>query len=338
MVGPNPVTIIAAGTTINGAASLVLSTLNGAASLFYQASQAAWFTVVDGAGGGGGEVNTASNVNAGGVGVFDAKVGVDLEFRGVNAGSSKISVALDAPNNEIDVDVNEGNIIHQNLSGAGVNTHAQIDTHIADTANPHATDVGNLGAGTLAELNTAIAPTTLDDSSDSRPPSGAAGGSLAGTYPNPTVDDGADGSAIHDDIAGEIAAIASKVPTGADFLLIEDAADSNSKKSIIISDLPGGGGGAVWTVATETTAARTAATGEFILVNVATCVITLPAPAADARVAVKVIIGAVTDIQIKTSGAGIDIDGTDYSSTGLALTAQYEQINLISDGTDWWLY
>lgn len=79
-----------------------------------------------------GEANTASNQGAGGVGPFDTKSGVDLQFRNLNAGSSKVSLTLDAGNKEIDVDVNEGNITHDNLSGAGANTHAQIDTHIAD--------------------------------------------------------------------------------------------------------------------------------------------------------------------------------------------------------------
>lgn len=60
-------------------------------------------------GGGGGEANTASNVNVGGVGVFKQKTGVDLEFRGVNAGSNKVSATLDAANNEIDIDINEAN-------------------------------------------------------------------------------------------------------------------------------------------------------------------------------------------------------------------------------------
>jgi len=101
---------------------------------------------------------------------------------------------------------------------------------------------------------------------------------------------------------------------------------------------PGGGGGGGWSLVTETTAARTAADNEFILVNAATCVITLPAPALNTRIGIKVIIGTVTDIQIRTSGAGIDIDGTDYSSTGLSLTSQYEQINVISDGSNWFIY
>jgi len=64
-----------------------------------------------------GEYNTASNVNVGGVGVFNSKVGVDLQFRGVNAGSTKVGVTLDTPNNEIDIDVNEANLTLNNIGG-----------------------------------------------------------------------------------------------------------------------------------------------------------------------------------------------------------------------------
>jgi hypothetical protein len=62
------------------------------------------------ASGGGGEVNTASNVGVGGVGLFLQKSGVNLEFKNINAGSSKITVTNDAVNNEIDIDVVSNNI------------------------------------------------------------------------------------------------------------------------------------------------------------------------------------------------------------------------------------
>ncbi|NIM50438.1 MAG: hypothetical protein GTO22_14510 [Gemmatimonadales bacterium] len=118
-------------------------------------------------GGGGGEANTGSNLGVG-VGVFDGKVGVDLQFRSLVAASTKISIALDALNDEIDFDVAEGNIVHQNLSGAGTNTHAQIDSHISSTANPHSTSIANIGSGTLAQLNSAVSDATLIDTGDSR--------------------------------------------------------------------------------------------------------------------------------------------------------------------------
>jgi hypothetical protein len=105
-----------------------------------------------------------------------------------------------------------------------------------------------------------------------------------------------------------------------------------------VTDLTDTGGGGGWTVATETTGTRAAVDGEFVLIDASTCVITLPAPVTGTRVACKVITGTVTAIEIRTSGAGVDIDGTDYSSTGLTLTTQYEQISMVSDGTDWFIY
>jgi hypothetical protein len=140
------------------------------------------------------------------------------------------------------------------------------DSHIADTANPHATDIENLGSGTLAELNAAVTDATLDTSSASRTPTSHAsshqnGGSdeiatataganaipkagAGSTLDNAWVADGADATAIHDDTAGEITAIALKgTPTGSDVILIEDSADSSNKKRITVGSLPTGGGG-----------------------------------------------------------------------------------------------
>jgi len=92
-----------------------------------------------------------------------------------------------------------------------------------------------------------------------------------------------------------------------------------------------------WNLVTETTTSRTAADKEFILINNSTCTITLPAPVAQLRVAVKVV-SSVTSIQVKTNAGGVQIDGVDHSTTGLPLTSQWEQRALICDGTHWYLY
>ena len=99
--------------------------------------------------GGGGEANTASNQGVAGVGFYDQKVGIDLQFRNLNVGSSKLSVTLDGANKEVDIDLVEGNVVHQNLSGAGTNTHAQIDTHVASVVNPHSVTNTQVGLGNV---------------------------------------------------------------------------------------------------------------------------------------------------------------------------------------------
>ncbi len=86
-----------------------------------------------------GEVNTASNVGSGGVGVFKQKTGVNFEFKNINAGSSKVTVTNDIANNEIDVDVSvsqlETELTLGNISGTlpvskgGTNSSAALNNN-----------------------------------------------------------------------------------------------------------------------------------------------------------------------------------------------------------------
>jgi len=103
-----------------------------------------------------GETNTASNVNVGGVGVFKQKTGVNFEFRGINAGSNKVTATLDSPNNDIDIDVVEGNF--SGIPQSAVSNLASALSAKEDTANKGATNgYASLDAG--AKVPTAQLPT-----------------------------------------------------------------------------------------------------------------------------------------------------------------------------------
>lgn len=107
----------------------------------------------------GAEVNNISDVNA-----------TDLTDGGV---TTLHTHAAAAPAAHVTTHHSGGTdpLVHDSIAGAGSNTHAQIDSHIADvTTNPHAVDLANLGAGTLAQLNAVVTDATLDDSGDSRTP------------------------------------------------------------------------------------------------------------------------------------------------------------------------
>ena len=78
-------------------------------------------------GSGTGEANTASNSGTAGVGVWARKTGVDLEFKNLNAGSNKIAITDDTGNDEIDIDVNEGNL---SIAGSQLTGTVTIDGSI----------------------------------------------------------------------------------------------------------------------------------------------------------------------------------------------------------------
>jgi len=81
-----------------------------------------------------------------------------------------------------DADLGSNNITNVGLvDGVDVDVFAtNTNAHIADTNNPHGTDLGNIGAGTLAELNAALTDANVDDAGDPRTPTTHASTHVAG--------------------------------------------------------------------------------------------------------------------------------------------------------------
>jgi hypothetical protein len=80
---------------------------------------------------GAGEANTASNVGLAGIGLFNVKSGIDLQFKNIDAGSNKIEISNDIPNKTVEVDVLPGNIDHGtlgNVIGGASGYHYHLDT------------------------------------------------------------------------------------------------------------------------------------------------------------------------------------------------------------------
>lgn len=97
---------------IGNAISVIISQISGATDVRFTIK-----FIRDNYVGNSGEANTGSNVGTAGVGLFKQKVENVLQFRNVNAGSSKISITLDSANNEVDVDVVEASLALGNISG-----------------------------------------------------------------------------------------------------------------------------------------------------------------------------------------------------------------------------
>lgn len=80
--------------------------------------------------------------------------------------------------------------------------------------------------------------------------------------------DHTDADAIHDNVAGEISAVAEKeAPDDDDVLLIEDSEASYVKKKVKISNLPAGSGGSTFIGLTDTPENYTDQAGKYVIVN-----------------------------------------------------------------------
>jgi len=162
------------------------------------------------------------------------------------------SVEVDLAAHEADgtIHFTEASIDHTAIQNIGTYTHAQVDSHI-DDATIHFTEgsidhgsidatslldddhtqyallAGRTGGQTLSGSDTTAEDLTLEDNTTD-------GNTVTVSEILTEID-----TSIHDNVASEISAVTAKgSPTSSDYLLIEDAADTNNKKSITIGDLP----------------------------------------------------------------------------------------------------
>ncbi len=100
-----------------------------------------------------GEVNTASNVGTGGLGLFKQKSGVDLEFKNVSAGSSKITVTDDGINSKVDIDL--GSVDVTDLSDIAAKTGAGTTVVMQDSPSLTTPTIADYGNATHTHQNAA---------------------------------------------------------------------------------------------------------------------------------------------------------------------------------------
>ena len=144
-------------------------------------------------------------------------------------------------------------ISHTGLTDVGTNTHAQIDSHIGDSAIHLSTAQSTKLAGIEAGATTDQTDAEIETAYNNQVPAVTQAEAEAGTVTTvkrwtpervkQAIDalsgGGTDVNAVHVNVASEISGITAKAtPTTNDIILIEDAADSNNKKKITIGDLP----------------------------------------------------------------------------------------------------
>lgn len=140
---------------------------NGADDLLYYKYRGGSIVAIPGAGGGG-EANTASSQGSG-TSLFYQKSASDLQFNAIKSENSRITVALDAGSHDVELTLNEGSIVHQNLSGAGSNAHSVIDSHIGDSILHFTEESISIPASQISDFDTEVSnnPSVSDNATHS---------------------------------------------------------------------------------------------------------------------------------------------------------------------------
>ncbi len=145
-------------TTLATLTDVAISSPTDGQSLTYNATTSKWVNSTVSGGGGSGEINTASNIGTAGVGIFKQKTGVNFELKKLNSGSTKVSITDDTTNNEVDVDVVEANLTHDNIGGTLSISKGGTGATSASAA------LTALGAIPLTQKGAASGVATLDSS------------------------------------------------------------------------------------------------------------------------------------------------------------------------------